>query len=297
MMMVQTRLKSNSLYFIVATVLSLPCVGQTLSISGTVMKTGSSEVLPFVTIAVQGTTRGTITDEQGHFTLETNADDSVIFSSVGFIKIIVPSKQVGDTTYLDEESKLLNEVVVSSTKRMKKIDIGNLKDKTVVATGGANQYAKLFANEVGSEGVLESLVLNFQPEAKKYGRYMTSIMIHVYQNAKGLPGADVLLEKVIVPIKENQKVVSVELSKYGIVFPAEGLFVGLDFIGYYDDAGIFSPYSRLKTPANLRIEFASAESADTFSKFFGTSWRKVLHSDRDGRKNTVSAKFGIRVSY
>jgi hypothetical protein len=54
------------------------------------------------------------------------------------------------------------------------------------------------------------------------------------------------------PIKENQKVVSVELSKYGIVFPAEGLFVGLDFIGYYDDAGIFSPIQSIENASEFK---------------------------------------------
>lgn len=295
-MMVMSRF-IKSLSFILVTGLSLPCFGQTVSLSGTVMRTGSSEVLPFVTIGVQGTTRGTVTDEKGRFTIETAAVDSIIFSSVGFKEIIVPSKQVGDTIYLDEEPELLKEVVVSSTKRPKRIDIGNLKDKTVLAMGGANQYAKLFVNEVSREGVLELLNINFQPEAKKYGRYMTAIMIRVYQNNKGLPGADVLLEKLIVPIRENQKSISIELAKYGIVFPVEGLFVGLDFLGYYDEVGIFSSYDRLKTPTNLRIEFARAESVDTYIKFFGTSWRKVSPPDRNGEKNTISAKFGIWVSY
>jgi hypothetical protein len=276
---------------------SLPVLGQTLSISGVVMKSGTSEVLPFVTVAVKNASRGTVTDAKGGFTTETKAGDTLIVSSVGFKTIQLVSAHSSGTIYLEEEAEVLNEVLVSASRRTKKVNLGNIKEKTFLATGGANQYAKLFLNESGVEGILESITFDFQPEAKKYGRYMTAIMIRVYKNENGRPGSDILLEKVIVPIKENQKEAVIDLSKFNITFVQEGLFVGFDFIGYYDGSEIFTPYNRIKTPANVRIEFAKADSSDTFSKFFGTSWRKVTHTDRNGGITAISAKFSVRVKF
>lgn len=297
MMMAQIQFCIKLFFFVLVTGWSLPCIGQTSPISGTVMKSNSSEVLPFVTIAVKNTVRGTVTDGQGRFTIDTNSSDSLIISSIGFKKRIILASQITNIIFIEEETKILNEVVVSSAKHNRKVDLGNLKQKTVFAAGGSNQYTKLFVNKAEGEGMLESITFSFQPEAKKYGRYMTAIMIRVYQNNNGLPGNDLLLEKVIIPIKENQKSLVVDLGMYNINFPAEGLFVGFDFVGFYDGSEIFTPYSKLKTPANLRVEFAKADSSDTFNKFFGTSWQKVSHTDRNGNKIPVSAKFAVRVIY
>lgn len=295
--MARTRFLWINFFFAgVLTGLSLPAFGQTLSVSAIVAQRGSRQAAPFVTVAVKNTSRGTVTDAAGSFTIQAKLTDSLLLTSVGFKAIVVSASTIADTIYLDEEAKFLNEFTVSSTKRTKKVDIGNLKDKTFLATGGANQYAKLFINPA-AEGVLDAVTFCLQPEAKKYGRYMTVIMVRIYENNNGVPGRDLLLEKVIVPIKENQKQASIDLSKYNIPFPESGLFVGFDFIGFYDSSEIFTPYSKLKTPANLRVEFAKKDESDTFSKFFGTSWQKVLHTDRNGNKSPISSKMSITVSY
>lgn len=297
-MMARTRFLWINIFSVsMLTGLSLSSVGQTQLISGIVSKKGTSEVLPYVSIAVKNTSRGTISDLKGSFSIGAKASDSILVSSVGYQKLTIAAGTIPDTLYLEEEISFLTEISISSTKRSKKINIGNLKEKTILATGGANQYAKLFPNQMGSDGILESITLSFQPEAKKYGRYMTAIMVRVYENTNGLPGGDLLFQNVIVPIKENQNQVSVDLSKFNISFPSQGLFIGFDFVGYYDGSEVFTPYSKLNTPANLRVEFAKNNDADTFSRFFGTKWQKVLHTDRDGNNHPISSKMRITVSY
>ncbi|MCU4175193.1 SusC/RagA family TonB-linked outer membrane protein [Carboxylicivirga sp. N1Y90] len=85
---------------------------QSKMISGTV-NDASGISLPGVTIAIKGTTQGTITDVDGQFSLEVSPENTLIFSFVGYNEQEV---LVGDqTTFnitLEEEAIDMDEVVV-----------------------------------------------------------------------------------------------------------------------------------------------------------------------------------------
>lgn len=73
-------------------VLALVCVlsavhaQTTVKISGTVIDRKTREAVPYVHIYTKQFTRGTSTDEQGHFEISIHRTDTLIFSSVGFDK-------------------------------------------------------------------------------------------------------------------------------------------------------------------------------------------------------------------
>ncbi len=92
-------------------------------ISGTV-KDPSGEPLPGVTIIVEGTTTGTVTDIDGNFSVEANEGQALIFSFIGFERQRVV---VGATTMLDivmaTEENNLEEFVVVGYGMIQKKDI------------------------------------------------------------------------------------------------------------------------------------------------------------------------------
>ncbi len=99
-------------------------VQQQRTISGKVTAT-SGESLPGVTVVVKGTTRGTITDENGNFTVGNISPGSVlIFSFVGMkqVEISTDGKSVIDVT-MTEESIGLEEVVAIGYGTMRKSDL------------------------------------------------------------------------------------------------------------------------------------------------------------------------------
>lgn len=70
-------------------VLFLACLcwtakAQTVKISGSVVDAQSKEPVPLVNIYTKSMTKGTATDEHGHFLITINRSDTLIFSSVGF---------------------------------------------------------------------------------------------------------------------------------------------------------------------------------------------------------------------
>src|SRR5690606_27266314 len=85
------------------------------SITGTVSDAGTDEPLPGVTIVVTGTTSGTITDFNGHYSLSVpEGQDELTFSFIGYSAQTVP---IGSSTVIDielaESTKAIDEVVVT----------------------------------------------------------------------------------------------------------------------------------------------------------------------------------------
>ena len=99
-------------------------------VTGTVTDAKTGEALPGVTVAIQGTLRGTTTDADGSYTLELDsADDVLIFRFVGY-RAQMSSLDAGSTT-LDIQMMVsvlgLDEVVVVGSRRLPRL----VKDSAV----------------------------------------------------------------------------------------------------------------------------------------------------------------------
>ncbi|MCP9237135.1 SusC/RagA family TonB-linked outer membrane protein [Lewinella sp. JB7] len=85
------------------------------TISGTVIDADGGEPLIGVTVQVEGTTAGTVTDLDGNYTVTANADDVLVFSYTGMETLRIP---VGTQTTVDVElgasSIALEQVIVTA---------------------------------------------------------------------------------------------------------------------------------------------------------------------------------------
>jgi hypothetical protein len=55
-----------------------------IHLSGMVVTSDSIKPIPFASVSIQGTDRGTIADEKGFFSMITYRNETIIFSSIGF---------------------------------------------------------------------------------------------------------------------------------------------------------------------------------------------------------------------
>jgi len=83
-------------------------------ISGTVLS-GDNNPLSGVSVTVAGTSRGTVTDEKGHFQVQANEGETLVFSSIGFqtVRITVGTNAVVNITLIKSDNSL-NDVVVTA---------------------------------------------------------------------------------------------------------------------------------------------------------------------------------------
>ncbi|MCD7962392.1 MAG: carboxypeptidase-like regulatory domain-containing protein [Rikenellaceae bacterium] len=93
------------------------------NITGHVVKYGTDEHLPYVSITIEGTTIGTLTDGTGHFFLKNLSlgDITLTASYIGYktqdITVhITPNKTLEINFELEEQSVLMDAVVVSANR-------------------------------------------------------------------------------------------------------------------------------------------------------------------------------------
>ncbi|HEX5553636.1 MAG TPA: TonB-dependent receptor [Chitinophagaceae bacterium] len=103
----------------------LTAYGQDIVVQGKITISGSSEGAPGVTVSIQGTTRGTVTDNQGNYRLTgVLPSDTLVFSYIGFKK---ENRAVNGQTRInvsmERESSSLDQVVVIGYGTQKKKDL------------------------------------------------------------------------------------------------------------------------------------------------------------------------------
>lgn len=121
----------KALLFVIA--LFTLCIGtevaaQQRQVSGTVISSEDNDPLPGVNILIKGTTRGVISDLDGNYSIQADANETLVFSFVGFVskESLVGNKSNINIT-LDPDSKTLGEVIVVGYGSQTKGDLtGNI---------------------------------------------------------------------------------------------------------------------------------------------------------------------------
>ncbi|MHA7111372.1 SusC/RagA family TonB-linked outer membrane protein [Sunxiuqinia elliptica] len=101
------------LFFLCCSFFSLSLLAQDITVSGTVTAKEDGQPLPGVSVVIQGTTIGTITDFDGNYALGVPADGILVFSYIGMKSqtVVVDGKSVIDVV-LAEDYTDLDEIVV-----------------------------------------------------------------------------------------------------------------------------------------------------------------------------------------
>jgi len=120
------------LALIIMLMLTATTYAQSRSVSGTV-KDKNGEPLIGVSIQIKGkTTQGTITDLNGKFSINAQADATLILSYVGYDKQLIPANKAFLDVIMQENSKNLDDVVVVGYGTVKKSDVtGSLSSVSV----------------------------------------------------------------------------------------------------------------------------------------------------------------------
>lgn len=115
--------KLKVLLFMAALIISTTGYAQVKTISGKVTDSGNGEALPGVSVVIKGTTKGTATNFDGEFKLDVEANQTLIFSFIGYTpqEVAVGSGNVVNVQ-LAQSIESLEEVVVIGYGTVKKED-------------------------------------------------------------------------------------------------------------------------------------------------------------------------------
>lgn len=125
------------LYFLMA----LPMAAQLRTVHG-IVSDPTGETVIGANVKVEGTTRGTITDMDGKFSIEASSKDKLIISFIGYQNTTVTASGTNLTIVLKEDAELLDEVVVVGYGTQKKATltgaVSAINNKEIAITKNEN---------------------------------------------------------------------------------------------------------------------------------------------------------------
>lgn len=109
--------------FLLFAVCSLAIYGQNVEVKGKIVD-DINDPLPGVSVTIKGTTKGTITDVDGNYSIEVSRNQTLVFSLVGMTpqEVVYTGQPIINVT-LATDDKRLDEVVVIGYQTIKKADL------------------------------------------------------------------------------------------------------------------------------------------------------------------------------
>ena len=142
---------------------SLYAQNKTLKVTGTVYDE-SGITLPSVTITVKGQKGvGVLSDNDGKFTISVPEGATLVFSFVGMKsqEVIVNAKQIPYKVILQEDSKSLEEVVVTGYQTLKKHEVVG---STYTVKGDDVRIAGINRIDAALQGMIPGVSIRFLPD-------------------------------------------------------------------------------------------------------------------------------------
>jgi len=225
------------LTFTLCTAFAIPLGAQT-SIIGLVLDSLTQEPLPYVNIGLQNKNIGTVSDEEGYFEFEVDAQknnqDTLRFSMIGFEpKSYVLEdylKQNLIEVTLAEETTALEEVILTSAQKNYKTKIlGNKTTSKAI-------YAAFTSNKLGNEmGFIvrarkDPMILkkfNISLVENDYGPI--KFRLNLYDVFNGIPNETILKENIFIETDISSGIVSLDLTPYEIVIDQD-FFITIEWI-------------------------------------------------------------------
>ena len=207
--------------FTLAIVCSIPLVHSfaQIRIRGLVTDT-QNKPIPYVNIGIFNKGIGTISNEDGSFSLQIppqHQGDSIMFSAIGYETLVLPSGEMR-LVVLKEKTTLLNEVTVTAKNaKPKTVEYGN---RYWEGPNGAQFLDTLYA------GAAMAILINpdFAPayvvksririQLNTLGEFKIRLRLLSMNKLTGLPDEDLLNESVVITSQTNNRWIETDLSKY-----------------------------------------------------------------------------------
>lgn len=182
--------------------------------------------IPYVNIWIENEAIGTTAEEDGSFYLELkNQDKNLIFSAIGFKKLIVPFHE---KIILEKEIYKLNEVVVSNLKQTKEIEIGDSNKRFYLPEPQTIPwiFARKFQLDLNTKEIKYAKKIVFFTNSKVTNGVFRVRIFKIGQD--GIPNEDIVDEDLLIEVKKGKQKTIIDVLKYKIELPSEGIIIGFE---------------------------------------------------------------------
>ncbi|RDB04300.1 carboxypeptidase-like regulatory domain-containing protein [Runella aurantiaca] len=269
-----------SLNTLVILLMTLPGIilGQSLEIKG-IVRDKNKVGIPCATISLKNKAQGYITDEKGYYQLNVSPNDTLMVSSPGFEPSLISIKNVVVLSplfiYLVPKEPL-QLIPIENTNLFQRSSMEGVFDQPSRATFNA-ALGQSVALKIENSAKKEALLSKIHAKFDKKTLAQTKLRIRVFSISPvtGEPLNDLLTKSIIVPITSETFLFDIE--PYHIAIPAEGCFVGFDWIempkGIKKQPQSASSYTQIDFLKPCLKTTSKICSTKTFSRVFASEWR------------------------
>ncbi|WP_396156302.1 carboxypeptidase-like regulatory domain-containing protein [Flavobacterium sp.] len=231
-------------------------------ISGTLVNE-KDEPIPYVNIWVQDENIGTTSDEKGIFKINTDSEKILVFSSVGF-EVKKTSIKDNEKIILKEAIYKLDEVTVTKREQDKEIEIGSAEKIHHKQLSGDKPwvYGKLFEYDSIYKATPYLKKIVFFSDSEKKG---AKLKIRIFEFNNSIPTNDLLDEDLIITVKKGMRKNEIDISKYNLRFPKNGIVIGLEWMIIEENKYIFE-YKANQTKKKIKEEYYAPSLIVNYSK-------------------------------
>ncbi|MGC4040922.1 MAG: carboxypeptidase-like regulatory domain-containing protein [Flavobacterium sp.] len=221
-------MKTEKLFYLVF-LIGIPVLAQ---VRGIVID-ASGKPIPYVNIWVEDQDTGTTSEENGTFSLNAGQDKNIVFSALGYEKKILKANEAATVSLIPKITEL-NEVVIEKRKGTEEAVVGDFSgiklNSGVTNTGQENVHVwgKLitFNDEIKKHPFVKSIEFVTRSHLKN-----VLMRIRVFNiNKEAVPTGDAVDEGILVTIQKGKNSNTVDLSKYNIRIPEEGIIFGFEYL-------------------------------------------------------------------
>lgn len=208
----------------------------------------TQEAIPYAAVFSKDNKEGSYADEKGEISFEfSQTVDTVLFSAVGFSLEKMSLQQTLGSKIVALTPSVVNlpDVTVSSKgAKVVERNLGYFKkkgNKMSFATNQHNRIALLIKNPIEQNTWVSKLQFQFSgwgdDVVKTY-----RLKLRIYANQEGKPGLDLWSHDGWLDLGSQQNKLEYVIASRVLHLPAEGLFIGFDFLGYVDKNGGYHPF-------------------------------------------------------
>ncbi|MFK7772212.1 MAG: carboxypeptidase-like regulatory domain-containing protein [Saprospiraceae bacterium] len=189
-------------------------------IKGTVLQVKSSQPIGYVNIGVLGKINGTVSDENGNFTLQIKSTDAMIkFSSIGFEAKVLTTEYLksNKNIYLEPTSYSLKDIQIDARKFGEPVRIGKRIKKLNTVWGWPE--SDHLGMEIGIRIKIKKETLLKSVHFGIHKKSADSILfrINIYDFKDGKVGENLLTKNIFVYAHEIKSYATVNLSKLNLI--------------------------------------------------------------------------------
>lgn len=199
----------------------------------------TKDVVPYASVSIPEKSTGTYSSIHGNFEIQ-SMDSLIKIYCLGYKTETINLNQLSnDTILLQPTTYNLNEIVIKPPEKKEKIEIGYFKNKHNIGKTNypGGKLVVFIPNTTNFEPYIEDVIIGMKTKISKLITWKVGftgiykVNIYAINIDSLLPDSSLLKENLIFTTDNLQEKTTINISKHGIKFPKNGIFIGVEWVG------------------------------------------------------------------